>query len=243
MQTEELPSELLLPPKRLGSLLAEARLAGGYSLVEAADQLSDAWSPVELLEVETGLRPVLDPDLEVLTDLYGIPTTSLIPERSRLVIDLDEGVLGVGSQRVVLGGETAQEREVLEQYLAMVYTMRDLRPGLSVPLRTPDLEVLSTALQRPTEQLETELRQMMIDAGAVVEPRMRRLRGRLLIPAVGLIVAATTAGVLLLVNDSDATPAPDNANAPAAVTTDVGDAVVQHRLPDGSPGPVEVRGD
>ena len=146
MQTEELPSELLLPPKRLGSLLAEARLAGGYSLVEAADQLSDAWSPVELLEVETGLRPVLDPDLEVLTDLYGIPTTSLIPERSRLVIDLDEGVLGVGSQRVVLGGETAQEREVLEQYLAMVYTMRDLRPGLSVPLRTPDLEVLSTAL-------------------------------------------------------------------------------------------------
>jgi hypothetical protein len=122
-----------------------------------------------------------------------------------------------------------------------VYTMRDLRPGLSVPLRTPDLEVLSTALHRPTEELEAELRQMMVDAGTVVEPRMRRLRGRILIPAVGLIVAATTAGMLLLVNDSEATPAPDGTNAPAAVTTDIGDAVVQERLPDGSPGPVEVR--
>jgi transcriptional regulator with XRE-family HTH domain len=241
MKTEELPPELLLPPKRLGTLLAEARLSGGYSLVEAADALGMNWSPVELLEVETGRRPVLDPDLEQLTDLYGIATTSLIPERSRLVIDLDEKVLGVGDRKVVLGGDVVQEREVLGQYLAMVYTMRDLRPGLSVPLRTPDLEVLSFALERPTEELETELRQMMVDAGAVVEPKMQRLRGRVLIPAIGLIVAATAAGVLLLVNDSDATPAPEGTNPPAAVTTDIGDAVVQERLPDGTPGPVQVR--
>ena len=241
MQTEEAQPELLLPPRRLGTLLAEARLAGGYSLVEAADSLGGGWSPVELLEVETGRRPVLDPDLVVLTDLYGIPTTSLIPERSRLVIDLDEGVLGVGSQQVVLGGDTVQEREVLGQYLAMVYTMRDLRPGLTVPLRTPDLEVLSTALHRPTEELEEELLRMMVEAGAVVEPRMRRLRGRVLIPAIGLVVAATAAGMLLLVNDSDATPAPDSSNAPAAVETEIGDGVVQERLPDGTPGPVVVR--
>jgi hypothetical protein len=237
----DLPPESLLPPRRLGGLLAEARLAGGYSLVEAAEALGDPWSPVELLEVETGRRPVLDPDLEVLTDLYGIETTSLIPERSRLVIDLDEGVLGVGGHQVALGGATAQDREVLGQYLAMVYTMRDLPPGRSVPLRTPDLEVLSTALSRPTDELEAELRQMMIDAGTVVEPRMQRLRGRVLIPAIGLVVAATAAGVLLLVNDSDAAPARDGADVPAAVDVEVGDAVVQHRLPDGSPGPVEVR--
>lgn len=242
MPTMELPPEVLLPPKRLGSLLAEARLAGGYSLVEAADSLGSDWSPVELLEVETGLRPVLDPDLEVLTDLYGIQTTSLIPERSRLVIDLEEGVLGVGSRQVVLGGHTSQDREVLGEYLAMVYAMRDLPPGMSVPLRTPDLEVLGSALHRPTEDLEAELRQMMLDAGVVVEPRMRRFKNRLLIPAIGLVVAATTAGMLLLVNDSDATPASDGANPPVAVDTEIGDGVVQERLPDGSPGPVEVRG-
>lgn len=241
MQTEELPPELLLPPKRLGTLLAEARLSGGFSLVEAADALGPDWSPVELLEVETGRRPVLDPDLEVLTGLYGIETTSLIPERSRLVIDLDERVLEVGQHQVAIGGDTVQEREVLSQYLAMVYTMRDLPPGTRLTLRTPDLDVLGTALQRPVEDLEDELHRMMVEAATVVEPRMQRLRGRILIPAIGLVVAATTAGLLLLVSDSDATPAPEGADAPAAVDTQIGDAVVQERLPDGTPGPVQVR--
>lgn len=237
MQTDELPPEVLVPPKRLGSLLAQARLAGGYSLIEAADALGDGWSNLELLEVETGRRPVLDPDLEVLTDLYGIETTSLIPERSELVIDLDEGVLGVGARRVALDGETEQQhRDVLSQYLAMVYTMRDLRPGTNLTLRTPDMDVLASALAAPPEQIEGELRAMMLDAGKV-EPRMQRLRGRVLIPAIGVIVAATTAGMLLLVSkDSNATP-----SGTGDVPVEVGDAVVQERLPDGTPGPVTVR--
>lgn len=237
MQTDELPPEVLVPPKRLGSLLAQARLAGGYSLIEAADALGDGWSNLELLEVETGRRPVLDPDLEVLTDLYGIDTTSLIPERSELVIDLDEGVLGVGARRVNLDGETEQQhRDVLSQYLAMVYTMRDLRPGTNLTLRTPDMGVLASALAAPPEQIEGELRAMMLDAG-MVEPRMQRLRGRVLIPAIGVIVAATTAGMLLLVSkDSNATP-----SGTGDVPVEVGDAVVQERLPDGTPGPVTVR--
>jgi len=244
MQIEELSPEVLLPPKRLGALLADARLVGGYSLTEAAEALGDAWTPVDLLEVETGRRPVMDADLEVLSSLYGIKTTSLIPERSRLVIDLDEGVLGVGSRQVSLGGDVAQDREVLSQYLAMVYAMRDIPVGRSVTLRTPDLAVLCTSLQRPADDIEAELRQMMLDAVDLVEPRMHRLRNRVLIPAIGLVVAATTAGMLLLVtNDSDASPvtAGDGANPPAAVDVEIGDAVVQERLPDGTPGPVQVR--
>lgn len=241
MTTEILPPESLLPPRRLGSLLAQARLSGGYSLIEASDALGEPWSPVELLEVETGRRPLLDPDLETLTELYGIETTSLIPDRSRLVIDLDEGLLGVGDTRVTLGGQSRQEREVLSQYLAMVYTMRELPPGCEVPLRSPDLSVLSTALDRPAELIEAELRQMMVDAASITEPRMARLRGRILIPAIGLVVAATTAGLLLLVSDSDATPAKEGVDAPAALDTEIGDAVVQERNADGTPGPVEVR--
>jgi len=244
MQIEELSPEVLLPPKRLGGLLAEARIIGGYSLTEAAEALGDVWTPVDLLEVETGRRPVMDADLAVLSGLYGIETTSLIPERSRLVIDLEEGVLGVGSRKIALGGAVAQEREVLTQYLAMVYAMRNVPVGRAVPLRTPDLAVLGTSLQRPVDEIEAELRQMMVDAVDLVEPRMHRLRNRVLIPAIGLVVAATTAGLLLLVSsDSDATPAAgrDGANVPAAVETEIGDAVVQERLPDGTPGPVQVR--
>lgn len=241
MQTDELPPELLVPPKRLGTLLAQARLAGGFSLVEASDALGERFSSVQLLEVETGRRPVLDPDLVTLTELYGIATTDLIPDRSQLVIDLDEGLLGVGERQVQLGVETPGRDDVLAQYLAMVYAMRDLRPGSQVPLRTPDMEVLATALSTPPDQLEDELRRMMADAG-VVEPRLQRLRGRVLIPAIGVVVAATTAGMLLLVsNTSDATPASEDPAAAVVVDTEIGDAVVQERLPDGTPGPVVVR--
>jgi hypothetical protein len=57
-----------------------------------------------------------------------------------------------------------------------------------------------------------------------------------------VVVAATTAGMLLLVsNTSEATPGAEDPAATAVVETEIGDAVVQERLPDGSPGPVEVR--
>lgn len=246
MTTDELSPELLLPPKRLGTLLAEARLSRGYTLGEVADALGSDWDPIELLEVETGRKPLLDPDLEVLTGLYGIATTSLIPQRSRLVIDLDEGVLSVGSHQVALDA-AAHHKDVLERYLAMVYTMRDMPTGRELTLRTPDMDVLGAALRRPADEVEAHLRELMLASATVVEPRMKRLRGRLLIPAIGLVVAATAAGVLLLVNDSDATPAPndDNAVESTAVTppsqVEIGDAILQERLPDGTPGEVQVR--
>lgn len=240
MQTSDLPSELLLPPKRLGSLLAGARVANGFSLEDAAGELGESWSTLDLLEVETGRRPVLDPDIAALTELYGIPTTDLIPERSHLVIDLTEGTMAVGDDAVTFGSDRVERREVLGQYLAMVYSMRDMRPGTALALRTPDLEILEGALRVERKDLEAELRRMMVDQRELIEPKVRGLRGRVLIPAIGVIVAATAAGMLLLVADSDASQ-PEGGATPVSVETEIGDAVVQERLPDGSPGPVVVR--
>lgn len=253
MQTRDLPPELLVPPRRLGTLLAEARNASGYSLDEAASELGDGWSPLELLEVETGRRPVLDPDIVRLTSLYDIPTSDLIPPRSHLVIDLTEGTMNIGPETIAFTGETVQRREVLGNYLAMVYTMREMPPGTALPLRTPDLEILEGVLSVPRKVIESELREMMVDPRELVVPRMSRLKGRVLVPVVGIIVAATTAGMLLLVSgDSDAAngtaPTEDtqvevttSTVADVAVTPEIGDAVIQERLPDGTPGPVRIR--
>lgn len=242
MQLEKVSQELqLLPPKRLGTMLAKARLASGYSLVEAVDALGHGWTPMELLEVETGRRPVMDTDLEVLTGLYGIHTTSLIPLRSRLAIDLEEGTISVGGQRRIFGRKADPDQELLSHYLAMVYAMRNLRPGTEVPLRAPDLEVLSEALRRDPEQITVDLTRMMVENAKQIEPRMQRFRDRLIIPTVGVVVAAiATGGVLLLVNDAAAGAAPMGA-LPPAFDVEIGDAVVQERLPDGTPGPVEIR--
>ena len=258
MQTRDIPTELLVPPRRLGQLLSSARVQGGFSLDEAALAMGPNWSSLALLEIETGHRPVLEEDLATLTKLYRIPTTTLIPTRSHLMLDLDEGVLEVGHQRARLDGEVVERRDVLTRYLSMVYAMRGARPGQAVPLRLPDLEVLSGVLGAPRRQLEDELRSMMVKNSDVLGQRTRGLKGRLLIPVIGVVVAVTAVGTLLLVsNDSDAvtssggaTPttivadpgtATTTVDGTAGATTDIGDAAVQERLPDGSPGPVTTR--
>lgn len=253
MQSRELPPELLLPPKRLGTLLAEARNDGGYSLSEAAEALGPNWTSLALLEVETGRRPVMDPEVAALTDLYGIETTTLIPERSHLVVDLTEGRLAAGDREIRIEASSIERREVLSQYLAMVYAMRDLMPGTAVSLRDPDVAVLEGVLGVPSQTVVSELRSLMVAPDGAVAHRVRRLRGRVLIPVIGVVVAVTAAGTLLFVSgDSDAAEVKSTGGtesvqpgaataAPVEAEVEIGDAVVQERLPDGTPGPVVVR--
>lgn len=259
MQTRATPTELLVPPRRLGQLLATARVQSGYSLDEASSAMGQHWTSLALLEIETGHRPVLDQDLASLTKLYGIPTSNLIPARSHLVVDLDEGLLEVGYETARLDGEHLERRDVLTRYLSMVYVMRDVKPGQPVPLRLPDLEILSGVLGAPRRQVEDELHSLMLDQGEVVSRRTSRLKGRLLIPVLGVVVAVTAVGTLLLVtDDSDANVATTPGDAPAVVVdpgtattatdgatsvpTEIGDAVVQERQADGTPGAVTPRG-
>jgi transcriptional regulator with XRE-family HTH domain len=258
MPTRATSTELLVPPRRLGQLLATARVQSGFSLDEASTAMGANWTSLALLEIETGHRPVLDNDLAALTKLYGIPTSNLIPARSHLVVDLDEGVLEVGYETAKLDGDVIERRDVLTRYLSMVYVMRDVKPGLPVPLRLPDLEILSGVLGAPRRQVEDELRELMLDSGEVVSRRTGRLRGRLLVPVIGVVVAVTAAGTLLLVtDDSDANVATTPGGTPAvtvedgssttatdgvgSVPTEIGDAVVQERQADGTPGPVQPR--
>ncbi|MEZ5309540.1 MAG: hypothetical protein R2735_02905 [Microthrixaceae bacterium] len=60
MQNAIVPNELLVPPRRMGQLLAQSRLELGYSLEEAAEALGEQWSPLDLLEIETGHRLPID---------------------------------------------------------------------------------------------------------------------------------------------------------------------------------------
>lgn len=248
--SDHVPNDLLVPPQRLGALLARARLERGFTLVEASEALGEPWGTVDLLEVETGRRPVLDPQIEQLAALYDIDTASLVPERSRLVVDLEDASMRSGEHVVDLRGGDVERREVLGRYLAMVYSMRDVRPGSAVPLRDDDVALLEGVLSVPRALLVDELERMMVDERSFVEPRVSRLRGRVFVPAIGIVVAATTAGLLLFVAADDGTAgatvgAPagseQEAEEPAAGEVEIGDAVVQERLPDGSPGPVVTR--
>lgn len=245
MHNAIVPNELLVPPRRMGQLLAQTRLELGYSLDEAAEALGGSWNSLELLEIETGHRVPIDRDLAALTSLYEIETGTLIPDRSRLVIDLDEGMMAVGPNSVHMAKDTVARRDLLANYLSLVYTMRDITPGVAVPLRYGDLDTLSNVVERTKREVEDELRQMMVEGVHLLNKKRKRLKGRLLVPVVGVVVAVTTAGTLLLMSDrGGAAEKPSSApggGGPEA-KLDIGTAVHQERLPDGTPGPVEERG-
>jgi hypothetical protein len=186
--------------------------------------------------------------------LYGVDVTSVVPPRSMLEIDLDEGVLRVDGRRSSTEiGEGADRQQVLSRYLALVYSMRQIEPGDKLTLRTGDLDVLGKALRVGHDTLTADLDALMANPGDVVGWRHRLLRRKVLIPAAGVLVTFCGAAALVMVpgagadsdqpagNASATTVATANGNGNGA-GTGIGTAIVQERNADGTPGPVRVRG-
>ena len=241
----------LVPPRRLGSLLSEARVSRGYSLEDAASRLGGRLSSVALLEAETGHRRLEDRDLAAVAELYGIETSDLVPARSELVIDLNEGTISAGKDgaKISVVADAEEREQVLARYLTLVYSMRRTPPGTSIPLRVGDLVVLADTLGVSVEEVSSELRSMMTPEAAaarLVERRHRGLRGRVLVPAIGVVVAVTAVGTLILVPQGTTATADAGTRTGGAVAgagavapaPNIGDAVVVERNPDGTEGQV-----
>ena len=137
---------------------------------------------------------------------------------------------------------------MLVKYLALVYSMRGQEPGSSITLRLGDLDVLAEALDSDRRSIEDELVELMVAKPEPVKKRFRLLRGRTVVPVVGVLVASTTMGALVLdIKDSSAT----GSDRPAAtqvveepdssVPVVLGDATVLEREADGTPGEVQIR--
>ncbi len=213
------PNTALVPPRRLGSLLRQARVAGGLELDDLA-RLGDL-GVGELEDIEQGRAMVDDSMLASLLSLYGVQDAELLPERSVLVIDLDEDRIAVDQTDLTIG-DVADADAVLTRYLALVYRLRNLPLGSPIHLREVDLDVLSTALSIESTDVESRITRLIADK-PVVGRDQRRLRSRLLVPLAGVIVAATAVGVLVLVADGNTKPAPVITESPStAVSTDLG---------------------
>jgi transcriptional regulator with XRE-family HTH domain len=248
----------LIPPRRLGTLLSRARAATGTTLAEMAT-ISEGWFTMSALaSIERGTTPVFGPDLHRIVELYGVEADSLIPTRSKLVVDLDEGRMWVShTPHKARLDRRAAHNDVLSRYLSMVYCMRDIDPGTHITLRVEDLDVLGESLGTGVSRIVDDLEHLMDDPGGQVSWRARILKRSVLIPAAGLLVAFCGAGALILASGDEpagaserpvATAERPGAEGPAVEqaglpTTEVrlGPAVVQERLGDGTPGPIVER--
>jgi transcriptional regulator with XRE-family HTH domain len=213
----------LVPPVRLGRLLRERREASGLTLAELA-AVSHHVSCSLLEDVEAGRVDLSERVLRRVTSLYGVDVAQLVPTRMQLVIDLDAGRLslaGDNPDRVGTDGSVPTSPEpVLVRYLALLYATRGMPVGAPLPLRRSDIDALAEALSLEGREVQRRLRALMLESDRRVERTVRTLRRRLVVPMVGVLVAVTAAGTLLLVGGdppaggdapeqvADRTPAP-----------------------------------
>ncbi len=120
------PGPRAAPPSRPAARRALA-LGRGTSVHELASR--SFFTVADLLAIEAGERGSHRPELREVLGVYGVDPDDLVPERAKLVIDLDEQVLAAGGEQRSLAGRAPTADEVLASYLSLVYTLRHAEPG------------------------------------------------------------------------------------------------------------------
>jgi hypothetical protein len=199
----------LIPASRFGEVLRRARVGRGLSLDDLAAASAGRFTAGWLEQVEFGEFGVDDDQVERLAGLYDVEVCTLTPQRAQLVIDLEAGTVTAGPETSVVGGSEPDPDDVLTHYLSLVYTLRGIEPGTPIPLRDLDVATLSSALDRPAVEIERDLHRRMTARVPDLTRSTNALRRRLVIPAAGVLVAATAVGALVFLSSAtDDTPSP-----------------------------------
>ena len=235
----------LVPPQRLARLLQQSRSESGRTIQELSE--TTGIGPRRLELIESGSIDLDEAEVARLTAGYGLGSTSMIPDRSRLVVDLDEGLLRIdGRKAVTRVGDGVDREEVLARYVALVSSMRGISAGTKFELRDDDLDVLGKALRLGTSTVAADLEALMGDPRGLVRWRQNALRRKVLVPAAGILVSFCGAAALLMVTTPDGSAAAEEPTAstvvagevaPVVAPVEIGTAIMQERNPDGTPRP------
>lgn len=225
----------LVPPGRLGALLAQQRVEKGLSrhnLAEQSTNLGLGFDSDHLFEIEHGFVTLTDSELSRALALYGVKSGGLLQDRARLVLDLNEGTMWAGDHVEKLGRKRNQT-DIFERYISLLYVMRNEQPGKRLTLRDEDLKVLSGTFGRDTDAIHDELLGLMLSQRTV--SWVRRLSQKVRVPTAGILVGLTAAGSLVITNNilSDASsastvagPRPSGTTAASALVVPGADSTV-----------------
>lgn len=198
VDTETDRTMLLVPPRRLGELLTRRRAEMSRSLAEIEQQARGRFSAGDLAMFETGAASPTDEQLRHLAGLYGVDLAAITPQRAVLELDLTECLVSIGDEEERFSPDE-DDREILLRYLAIVYRMRAINPGAVVPARNDDLAMLSMVFSTTPSEMRTTLESLMLGERVDLRNRHADLKRRVIVPGLGVLVALTTVGGLLLV--------------------------------------------
>lgn len=186
----------LVPQRRLGALLSDRREMYGYSIADMARRSMGRFSPTDLEAIEAGTVALDDVTVEALGLLYEFNSTPPTQQRSKLIIADDEDLpIPIGPDSF---GDELRE-SVLRRYVALLYLLRNETVGERLALRVEDVAVLASAFGLTPREISDELERVMQEDAVTVEEMADRMRRRLVVPAAGLLVGPTPAGMLVLV--------------------------------------------
>lgn len=189
---------LLVPPRRLGELLGRRRSEMGQSVAEIEHRSLGRFSAGDLALFEAGEASPTDEQLRHLADMYGLDLSAITPQRAFLELDLSEGLVSIGGEEERFDPDQ-DDREILLRYLAIVYRMRAINPGVVVPARNDDLATLALVFSTTPSEMRAKLESLMLGERAELRHRHSELKRRIVVPGLGVLVALTTVGGLLLV--------------------------------------------
>ncbi len=193
------PDLSLIPPARLGLFVAECRRMVGLSTVEVANALSGKMSSQEVRLLEAGRLQPTELQVRALGELLHLPLERVVPLRVRLVVDPEQGQM-VSGGTVATFVPHADVDELLLSYLACVTVCRHLRPGTYIAPRADDLEVLSIVLEETVSWVRQRIAVLCRQERDELRIRTRAMAHQSALPGLGLFVAFTAVGGLLLVD-------------------------------------------
>jgi hypothetical protein len=209
----------LVPPASLAALLVAARGKSHLSLEQMEAKSRGYFCVADLVQIEAGILTLNDSQLRGIARLYGVDIATVAPGRSQLIIDRNEGKILMGDTKGKFLPDD-DDHQIMMRYLALVYKMRDQKPGVELGPRDNDLDVLATVFGCSTEAVHDELVRLMRTSGPEIRALHGSLRWRVAVPALGVLVAITAVGGLILARHH---------NEPAIGATRAATAVALHR--------------
>ena len=164
-----------LTSREVGRQLRQIRRKQGLSRSEVAR--SAGLTRRELASYERGRTQVPESDLWCLAGSCGVDVGELLPNRAPVTVSSDLSLLAVGDSIRYLRNPVDDD-ELLREYLAMIYELRNLPPGSRVPLRERDLMSLADALGGSPEKIEERL----VDLIGLSHQEASRLRAMIIPP-------------------------------------------------------------
>lgn len=219
------PSDTLVPPARLATALIEARYRNGLDLAQIEIAAAGRFSMGDLRQIEAGSVSLSDTELRTIARIYKVDLGTVAPGRSTLEIDRSEGLLMMGgSSKKFLPDD--DDRKIMLRYLALVYKMRDTKPGSPIGPRDNDLIVLADVFDCSVNQVRNQFEHLTSTAVREIQSFHGTLGWRKILPGIGVLVALTAVGGLLLTQSHSSTPVRPAHGAVVSTHINIGEPLV-----------------